>query len=163
MQVLWTTAAWFLAALAIHLLVWRVRIPKFQTRALLGIFALVPAGEFLLGWGPRLGTFEVAHICLFYVALSFSYIITYSALEGDSPTLSLIRHLDRSRGQGIASKDVESFLQDRPFIKARLEALIRDGLVREEQGRYFVEGHGSLFFRLILGFRRLYGPIQTGG
>jgi hypothetical protein len=107
--------------------------------------------------------FVVLHVCLFYVSLAFYYVITYSAIEGDSPTLSLIRHLNASGGRGISSAELHEFLEARPFIKARITALMHDGLLREENGRYFVAGRGSLFFRLILAFRRLYGSIERGG
>ena len=163
MAVFVTTLGLFLAALALHLVLWKIRLPKFHTRALLLLFALVLFMRLaLLAIWPM--TFpETGHVCLFYISLSLCYVITYTAIEGDSPTLSLIRHVHNSGARGVSSADVHEFLAQRPFITARISALKHDGLLREEEGRYFVAGRGSLFFRVILGFRRLYGSIERGG
>lgn len=163
MAVFTTTLGLFLAALGVHLLLWKIRLPKFHTRTLLFIFGLVLITRMALldGWPMSLP--ELGHVCLFYISLSFCYVITYTAIEGDSPTLSLIRYVHNSGGRGVSSEDVHGFLAQRPFIRARIAALKHDGLLREENGSYFIAGRGSLFFRLILVFRRLYGSIERGG
>jgi hypothetical protein len=163
MSVFLTTLALFLIAFGSHLLLWKIRLPKYHTRTLLLLFASV-----LIAW---LGTFwlrvmplpDVAHVALFYVALSLCYVITYSAFEADSPTLSLIRNLHSSADGGMLPEEVHAFLESRPFVKARLAALTHDSLVREENGRYFACEGGSPFFRFILLFRKLYGSIEEGG
>ncbi|MEY2498943.1 MAG: hypothetical protein QOD12_2499 [Verrucomicrobiota bacterium] len=163
MAVFLTTLVLFLTALGLHLIVWKIRLPKFQTRTLLLLFALVLSLWLLtlIVWPMPLPA--VVHVCLFYISLSLSYVITYSAFEADSPTLSLIRHAHEAADQGMSFEEVRLFLEKRPFVKARLAALTHDGLVREENGRYFAIGGGSIFFRVILLFRKLYGPIQEGG
>lgn len=163
MQPFLLTAATFAAALIVHLILWRVRMPRHHTSALLIIFALV----FLLAipvlllvplaWPDRL------RITLLYVAASLCYVITYSAIEGDSPTLSLMRLLDHQGEKGLPLSEVDCFLAARPFVKARLAALILSGHVREESGHYRLAGPPSLPFQVILGFRKLYGPIAKGG
>jgi hypothetical protein len=163
MAVFLTTLVLFLTALALHLIVWKIRLPRFQTRTLLLLFAF-GLGMWLLTLTIRPMPWpDVVHVCLFYTSLSLCYVITYSAFEADSPTLSLIRHAHDAAGQGMSSEEVHLFLEKRPFVKARLAALTHDGLVREENGRYFAVGGGSIFFRVILMFRKLYGPIQEGG
>jgi hypothetical protein len=163
MAVFLTTLVLFLTALALHLIVWKIRLPRFQTRTLLLLFAF-GLGMWLLTLTIRPMPWpDVVHVCLFYTSLSLCYVITYSAFEADSPTLSLIRHAHDAAGQGMSSEEVHLFLEKRPFVKARLAALTHDGLVREENGRYFAVGGGSIFFRGILMFRKLYGPIQEGG
>lgn len=157
------TAAVFVAALVVHLVLWRIRMPRHHTSALLVIFAVV----FLLAipvlltavpmWPDRM------RMALLYLGASLCYVITYSAIEGDSPTLSLMRLLDRNGAGGMPKADVDHFLAERPFVKARLAALILSGHVREEGGHYRLAGPPSLPFRVILGFRKLYGPIAKGG
>jgi hypothetical protein len=163
MAVFLTTLVLFLAALGLHLIVWKIRLPKFQTRTLLLLFAF-GLGMWLLTLTVRPMPWpDVVHVCLFYTSLSLCYVITYSAFEGDSPTLSLIRYVHQSRTIGMPPEEVRHFLETRPFVKARLNALIHDGLVREENGRYLVASNGSLFFRVILAFRKLYGSVDQGG
>lgn len=164
MSVFVVTLVLFVAALALHLVLWRVRLPKYHTRTLLLLFASV-----LLVWlvtatiTRQLGWPELFHVCMYYTSLALCYVITYSALEADSPTLSLIRHLHATGARGLSEDEVRSFLATRPFVKARLNALLHDGLVAERDGRFFVVSNGSPFFRVILGFRRLYGAIEQGG
>jgi hypothetical protein len=163
MRVFLTTLVLFVAALTLHLVVWRIRLPKFHTRTLLFLFGLVLIARMvgLVFWPMPLH--EVAHVCVFYVSLCLSYIITYSAFEADSPTLSLIRHAHDAADKGMSSEEVHLFLEKRPFVRARLAALTHDGLVQERNGRYFAAGQGSIFFRVILLFRKLYGTIEAGG
>jgi len=157
------TSAVFAVALVVHLSLWRVRMPRHHTSALLVIFALVFSLAILVlldrtpDWPDRL------RIAFLYLAASLCYVITYSAIEGDSPTLSLMRLLDARGGKGLPTTEVDHFLARRPFVKARLAALILSGHVREEGGRYRLAGPPSLPFQIILGFRKLYGPIAKGG
>ncbi len=157
----------FVVAFVIHVAWWRIRLPKRQLsclcRFLLGFlpFGLVVAEVF--DWMPfPLVSWETGRICLYYVALTFTYIITYTALEGDSPTLSLMR-LAGKRPGGLSVPDIVRVVCARPFVQARWDVLIKDGLVQEKNGRYFSKGSPSLFFRVIHLFRRLYGPIGSGG
>src|SRR5438270_32 len=116
MAILLTTLALFLTALGLHLVLWKVRLLKYHTRTLLWLFALV-LGVWLLLWPIHaMELFQMFHVSLFYIVLSFCYVITYSAIEGDSPTLSLIRHLNASGGRRISSKELHEFLERRPFI-----------------------------------------------
>jgi hypothetical protein len=163
MAVFLTALVLFLSALGLHLIVWKIRLPKFQTRALLLLFTLVLSLWLVTLIVRPMSWPDVAHVSLFYTSLSLCYVITYSAFEADSPTLSLIRHAHEASGSGMSPEEVHCFLEKRPFVKARLAALTHDGLVREENGRYFALGGGSIFFRVILVFRKLYGPIQEGG
>ena len=163
MTIFLTTSALFLGAVMLHLLIWKIRLPKYHTRTLLILFALV-----LGAWLAALPLHhtdlpKLIHVCLFYTSLSLCYVITYSTIESDSPTLSLIRHLAHSGTRGVSLEEVREFLEARPFVRARLAALLHDGLVREQNGRYVLARRGSLFFRLILAFRRLYGSIERGG
>ena len=163
MTVFVTTVVLFAFALGVHLVLWRVRLPKYHTRTLLLLFFSLLGGWLILTPLQPITLPQIAHVCLFYTSLAFCYIITYSALEADSPTLSLVRHMAQSGAAGLSTAEVESFLSTRPFVRARLGALVHDGLVEERNSRYFVASRGSLFFQVILGFRKLYGAIQQGG
>jgi hypothetical protein len=107
--------------------------------------------------------FEVIHVALFYGSMSLCYVITYSAIEADSPTLSLIRFLAEGTSNGRSLKEVSQFMAQRPFIKSRLSALVLSGLIREEGPRFVAAGRQPLSFQVIMGFRKLYGPISRGG
>jgi hypothetical protein len=162
MQILLVAIVPFVVALGLHLVWWRIRLPSNQTIALLFIFVAVfaVATVAVFCWIPFV---QLLRATLLYVASSFSYIITYSGFEGDSPTLGFMRAIDASGDKGLSDAEVSAFLERRPFLQARLAALLRSGHVREENGYYFVSGHRAFGFHLVLGFRKLYGPISRGG
>jgi hypothetical protein len=138
-------------------------LPKHQIKTLLLIFGAglcLGAACFVAGWVTLL---EMLHVSLFYGAITLCYVITYSAIEADSPTLSLIRFLAEAKNEGRSLDEIRRFMGLRPFVRARLAALTRAGLIREEGSHYIAVGRPPLSFRLILSYRRLYGPISRGG
>jgi hypothetical protein len=164
-------AAWLLA-FVLHLTLWRWRLPKGQLKALLVIFALVWAVASLsvlagfLGFGSFAAGWLVGflYFCLIYWSAAFCYVITYSAMEGDSPTLSLTRHLHPRGEEGVSHDEVEEFFRQRPFVGARVKALVTDNVFIEEERGYRLTPGSYVFFRVILGYRRIvFGPIKSGG
>lgn len=151
------------AAWLVHFLLWRIRLPRHHIPVLLLVFAGVLGGWLAAAIFLARPFLEIVQVTMFYVPMALCYVITYSAIEGDSPTLSLMRALSQKGTAGMNAAEVENFLTQRPFVAARLAALLHSGLVREEGGHYVLRGMPSLFFRLILAFRKLYGPISRGG
>ena len=163
MKIFLTTLALFVTAFVLHVIIWRIRLPRHQLRALMLVF-----GSIILLWVPvsvlaTISEPDVLHVVLFYVVSSLCYFIIYTTIEADSPTLSLMQYIAVHEPQGIPADQVKQFLTRRPFVKARLSALIHSGEIREQNGCYKISGNPSLFFRLILEFRKLYGPISRGG
>lgn len=163
----------WLSGFVIHLILWRWRLPAAQLRALLAIFLSVFVAACLLlfsgvlssDFGPEGGKMVgFLYFAMSYWAASLCYVITYSAMEGDSPTLSLTRHLHRRGKEGVSHAEIEEFFQQRPFVGARVKALVTDNVFMEEEGGYRLSPGSYLFFRVILGYRRVvFGPIKSGG
>jgi hypothetical protein len=129
-------------SLAVHLLAWRIAIPRRQTRALLAIFALVPcvvaatgafAPTLLRALGP-VSPWEWLHVVLFYVAVTLAYIVVYSALEERSPSMTLLSHAAQAPATGCSRAELEIVLGRASPVEVRLAALVRDGLVDEHLG-----------------------------
>jgi len=172
MSFLFPAAGALFIAWIVHLVIWRWRLPKAQLKALLVIFAVVWAiaallfltgfvgvGAFAAGW-----LVAFLYFSLIYWSAAFCYVITYSAMEGDSPTLSLTRHLHRRGEEGVSHEEIEHFFRQRPFVGARVKALVTDNIFVEEEGGYRLSPGSYLFFRVILGYRRVvFGPIKSGG
>jgi hypothetical protein len=168
MRLALTAFGLFLAAFCVHVLWWRIRLPKRQLWTLLrGLTAFFPLGMGMLcglGLWPAawFTSPAIAVVALLYFSLTITYVITYSALEGDSPSLSLVRWI-ATRPEGVTAAELDAFMAQRPFIRARLRALQEDALTEERDGRLFIRGTPSLFFRAILAWRTLYGPMDRGG
>lgn len=158
----------FALAFVVHLVWWRIRLPHRQLPTLFKWFLLFfPLGLGalnILGFWPaeRFASPATAVVALLYFSLTVTYAITYSALEADSPTLTLIRWIAQ-RPDGATEAELASFMATRPFIQARLKALEVDKMTIQRDGRIYLNGQPSLFFRLIIAWRRLYGPIDKGG
>jgi len=104
MTVFLAGAGLLLASFLVQLLIWRVALPRSQTVALLLIFAVVPpcvlATAALSGHALWLPAPETARLVLAYVAFTLAYVVLYSAIEHQSPTLAIISQVakDGSRG-----------------------------------------------------------------
>jgi len=155
------------AALSIHVVLWRVCLPKSQLKTLLLIFLalwLLAVSFWGIGhlWGASV--LDLLYFSLFYWSAALCYVITYSAMEGDSPTLSLTRHLHAKGAEGVSHEEIEEFFRQRPFVGARVKTLVTDNILIEESGGYRLASGKYIFFRLILTYRRVvFGPIKSGG
>ena len=108
--------AWFL-----HLVLWRVRLPKAQLKTLLMIFLSVWVAAVValsLSGAALSGVLGFLYFSLIYWSAALCYVITYSAMEGDNPTLSLTRHLHRRGEEGVSHEEIEDFFRQRPFVGA---------------------------------------------
>jgi hypothetical protein len=168
-----TAAVVLIVAWSVHFVIWRIRLPKSQLKTLLVIFVVAWCGAVFVAWLGNWRLVQFAdgqtvvgflYFCLSYWAATLCYVITYSAMEGDSPTLSLTHHLHRKGDVGISHEEIEEFFRQRPFVGARVKALVTDNIFIEDSGGYRLASGSYLFFRLILGYRRVaFGPVKAGG
>ena len=106
--------AGFLAALAIHIIVWRWRKPPREMMWLVVIFILLPgvvyAGILLAagradsspaGFGPTAWNLLFSYIWL--CALSSAYIMTYPPIQAGCPSLRIVLEIHRRRETGSYS------------------------------------------------------------
>jgi hypothetical protein len=159
----------FLSAFVIHWLIWRVRVPRRQTRALLLIFlgalAVGLAGILLLpnpkDWTP-IHFWEWVQVALFHVSLTLAYIVIYSTLEEHSPTLTLVKYVADAGNSGRSQGDLETFMDGIQSLGSRLDALRRDDMVTEECGLFRLTAKGSRWAQVFHFWRRLL-HIDRGG
>src|ERR1700722_6896911 len=89
--------ALFLTAFAVHAVLWRIHVPKRQGRMLAVIFLVVlSAGVGLLlspaaaSIDPDFSLLRRILTILFYCSFCTVYLILFTAIEADSPTLTMI-------------------------------------------------------------------------
>ncbi|MGA9755831.1 MAG: hypothetical protein WBV23_11910 [Desulfobaccales bacterium] len=162
----------FFLAFGIHLIIWKVHLPHHQSKALLLIFM----GTFFLGviitpllpqdglWGCFVarGFYEVVHAFLLVLSLTMAYIITYSALEADSPSLVIIRMIAEAMPGGLAKKDLENRLTDDILIRPRINDLLRDNLVIAQGEKLRLTPQGRSFIKIFVIFRALLKSGKGG-
>ena len=162
--------ALFLIALAIHVALWRIHVPKRQGRVL-GIiflmFLVVWVGLFLLlavlSIVPEFSLPQLVLTILFYSSLCIVYFILFTAIEADSPTLTMIELIFKYRDHGIKREDLLRKIELHSFAQLRLDQLLRDDMVIVDGARLRPTDKGRVLISLILGYRRLLGRTQMGG
>jgi hypothetical protein len=155
---------------AVHLVWWRVSLPRRQRAVLLLLFLgggvlLSPLVAMVLKAAglPPLSWVQWLNAALAVLSVALAYVVTYSALEADSPTLSLIRRVARSGPAGVTMGQLEDFMNERPFVAARLSALLEEGMLVERDEHYFLAEHSYTLFRLVLFHRRKVLAIPDHG
>ena len=142
----------FLAAFLIHWIVWRVRIPRRQTRALLLILlGMLPVGFAAALLVPALqgvaalGLWGWLQIAVFHVAMSLAYIVAYSSLEEPSPSMTLLLRVADAGKKGCAREDLVALLQGVSPVEVRLAAMVRDTMVADLGGIYRLTPKGRIW------------------
>jgi hypothetical protein len=155
----------------LHWGLWRIHLPHRQTRAIV-LLTLVTDGVSLLFLAWCQGTLSGAtgappplvylHIALFMFALLCAYIITYSALEADSPTLIMVKMLHDARPEGLEKERFLGMLNDEMLVLPRVRDLERDRMAEVVDGRYVLTPKGRLMARGFNLYARVLG-IGLGG
>ena len=166
-------AGLFLLAFAAQAVIWRRRRPRAQYTGLLGLylgaFVLVTAGLV----AARLACAEAARalpqapldyatFALLYVGLVLAFGTTYSAVQADSPTMSVLLAVEATGGRGLGLAELLDRFTDRVLVVPRLDDLVAGGLARLRDGRYVIAPRGVLIARTFVLFRRLLG-FERGG
>jgi hypothetical protein len=171
MKVAAFAAGLFAVAFLLHLLCWRIRRPSRVALALLSLFL----GTLVLGllaalyvpWLGQLtplGPWEVAHVCLFHVAASLAYIVLYSALEQDSPTLTIIAFVAAAE-RGRSRNELFGLVRDDHIVGTRFDALVASQIIAPAEGTdqvYVLTSRGQRWARLFGFCRHLY-RLDKGG
>ena len=143
----------FLCSFLLHLLVWRIRLPKRQGRALALILLgslpveLVLAAS-LPGLRELLEFWACAQVVLFHMASSIAYMCFYTGMPMRSPRMTMAAYV-ASRGQaGATVEELRAILGTAPPVDSRLEAAIRENWLTEADGQYRLTASGRFWARL---------------
>ena len=173
MKILFWGSFLFCLAFLVHLTVWRIRLPKRQTKTLLCIFfGTLLIGLFVL-WSAKfilqINTLapdtlsEYLHIFLFVTSFTLAYMITYSALEADSPSLVMIMSIANAGPTGLPQEKFKQLMSDEMLIIPRVRDLLRDNLVYAEGEKYKLTAKGTVFTRIFILYRQMLNIKQKGG
>jgi len=161
MQTLFSGSAIFAAGFMLHLVWWRVALPRRQTKTLLVIFFAALAVS--LAWLYRgLPAGELCHIALYVTSLILAYMITYSAVEADSPSLLVALAVARAGEKGLAADEIFALLDDHALVDPRLDDLLLDKMAVLENGRYRITEKGRVLAGIFAAHRALLGAGKGG-
>jgi hypothetical protein len=162
-----------LLSLAVQLVLWRIRLPRRQAMALLVIFSAVPALLYLLlvagaGSFPSSGILlpsgpaELLHALLLIASLTGAWLMTYSAVEVDSPSIHIVHAVARAGADGMAEEDLRAAFTDEVLLFPRIADLVTDRMVVLEGETYRLTRKGRYLADFFTVYRRLLG-LGTGG
>ena len=163
----------FSTAFIFHVVLWKIRLPKRQTKVLLQVFfgTLIIGILFLSSissftsavddFTPQ-KTLEYIHVCLLFVSLTLSYMITYSAFEADSPTLVMVMTIEKAGQGGLDKKEFIQRLNDDILIKPRIRDLITDKMAYLDGEKYKLTTKGVLFAQIFIWYRKLLNAPKGG-
>lgn len=150
-----------------HWLLWQVRIPARQTAALLAIFsATLIIGLAISPWWPPAWRFtnawEVLHVAIFHVAAMLAYVVAYSALEERSPSMTILSRVADAGSRGQSREELQAMLINVSPVEIRLAAMVRDGMVRDDEGVISLTAKGWAWANTFTTWRRLL-RFRLGG
>jgi hypothetical protein len=167
MNILLTGLILLTVAFFLHLLIWKIYLPKKQTKALLLIFfGTLASGLGFIVYNPGVITFEspwqYLHVALFFIAFTLSYIITYSAFEADSPSLVIVNLIHAAGENGMPDDELKKYLTDDILVHPRILDLYRDQLIFDEKGKILLTPKGKRFVKVFI-FHRWLLNAKKGG
>jgi hypothetical protein len=150
-----------------QLVVWRVRRAGHYTAlSVLSLLVLILSVAGFQGLGalrflPQ-SAWDYWYFVMLYGAITLAYMITYSAVQADSPSMSILLLIDRAGGRGVTATELMSTLNDEVLVVPRLNDLLVGRLAILETGRYVVTPSGSFLARIYIAYRALL-KMEKGG
>lgn len=158
----------FAFAFFLHLIWWRIVLPRRQTAALLGIFfavlvAWLAISHFMPGlWFTAGDRWQAIHVAVFHTACTLAYIVAYSALEHRSPSMTLLVAVADAGDEGRSPEELRGLLVGVSPVEVRLDAMVHDGMITRDGDGYRLAAKGRAWATVLSNWRRLLGMPQGG-
>lgn len=162
------TAGLFACAFLCHLAWWRIALPKRHTFALLALFFGALAAWLTLSitlpgrWFVATDPWQALHVAIAHTALTLAYVVTYSALEHRSPSMTMLVAVADSSDEGRTAAELRGLLVGASPVEVRLSAMEREGMVSRERDDYRLAPKGRTWAAVLSNWRRLLGMPQGG-
>jgi hypothetical protein len=169
MRVTVAVAGLFIASFLVHLVVWRIRVPRRQSATLLLIFLGLPLVVFglLLLLAPlrNFGSWSFwtyAHIAICQISAALGYTVFYSVFEATSPTLRALLYVTNAGSTGRTSAELVAMIKGATSMQIKLKAMIRDQMLFQSADYYFLTPKGRLW-AITFGIGRRCLGLAKGG
>jgi hypothetical protein len=96
-------------------------------------------------------------------SLAAIYLILFSAIEADSPTLTILNLIHANGSQGIRHDKLQFAMSQYSYVQARINQLLQDGMVIETPHGLQLQSRGRLLSSFVLFYRRLLRRNFAGG
>jgi hypothetical protein len=153
----------FFIAFFIHLLIWRIHLPKNHTKVLLIIFLeVLLVGIFLLFNLQKFNLFEYLQLCFLFISMALAYITTYSGIEVQSPSLKIVLKIAEAGTNGLNRGALYSAFTDNLLVEPRIKDLAKDKMIYLDSNKFKLLAKGVLLARLFIFYRKLLNAGKGG-
>jgi len=143
----------------IHIAWWRIRIPKrevlsiliiFSAVILTGLSAILYFTDIIVGDNQSLvsSIIHISHISFFYIIMMTIYIVIYTGLEDESPSLFLLLQILNSGKDGIEISKLYKSITNDTFIGPRIKFLIEEEMASVKDSRIIILSKGQKFLNV---------------
>lgn len=163
MNILYYETIIFIFAFFIHCLVWRIRPPRknhsvFLLNIFFGIFiASIFCKVVLL---PK--TADYWRLFLLHSSLTLAYIVSYSAIEVDSPSLFILLNIAKGSSCGLSKESLYGIMSNEMLVVPRITDLVNDKMVFIDKDKYRLSPKGVFIISIFILFRELL-KVPKGG
>jgi len=102
------------------------------------------------------------HIIVLFFSLFICYLLTYSAIDADSPSLVIVLRTSKAGKEGLPHNAIKESLGDDLLIEPRLKDLVEAHLVDFNGQIYKINQKGKIFISPFMLYRNLLG-LGKGG
>lgn len=150
----------FGVAFLLHIAIWRIRKPANSIKSLVVLFILVlVAGSILL---PIYELFSYVYIWFLFLSFFAAYLLSYPAIEVDSPSLVIVMRIFESGKAGLSTKKIGELAKDNLLVEPRLKDLVDAGMVDLSSSMYRINRKGLIFILPFIFYRNILG-LGKGG
>lgn len=144
-------------AIFLHLVLLKVkfRLPGNSLTIIILIFSVVLIAGFTAA--PALSerynflpntAWNYLQVLIFYVPVMLSYMITYVALEDDSPSMTISRFVEKANEEGRTRQEIRQIVSNEVLMLPRISIMLKDGWIEYKDNRYYVTPKGRFYNRL---------------
>jgi hypothetical protein len=148
-----------LLAFVIHVFWWHIRMPRSATLALLFLFTTVIA---LFITFSSLTTHQLVELMLLYSSCALVYVILYSAIEQQSPTLAIVEFIHRFGEEGCDESALYQHVCPDEEMTKRLQVMQQSGWVKTHDGHSYLSQKGVYLATLFYYSSAIFG-LRSGG
>ena len=155
-------------ALIIQVIIWRIKVPERQTKCIIFINISVLMIFILFVYFFQLQNFFISNIyifnfIIFHLITLMSYLITFSAIEADSPSLLILYLIYLKKTDGLLLEELYKILNDQVLIHTRINDLYAGNMAYKSNDRISLTSKGKFMAFMFYQYRKLLKLQNYGG
>jgi hypothetical protein len=158
----------FVVAFAVHVVLWRAFSALPSNSTLVALLVAVILGECLIGvlavssWTMHLGVDSVAVAGVLALQLAACYVMTYPAMQANSPTLEMAHQLSAAGPGGLTRDELYRLMPERSLVLDRVDDLVTGHLAVEHEDRLCCTASGVALAQVFTAWKAILGEGKGG-